>query len=80
MVRPIDNYIEVETQGSFSLWINKPVYKIYETSGGYIRNVRTGENVGQHVELHMNLYDENHVKLEVASYEEDCYELVEEWV
>lgn len=78
MVRPIENFVEVETWGNFSLWINKPVYKVYKTTSGYIRNIHTGENMGQHVELHMNLYDENNQKLDFASYEEDCYEIVEE--
>lgn len=78
MVRPTENFVEVETRGNFSLWINKPVYKIYKTTAGYIQNTNTGENMGKHVELHMNLYDENNNKLEVVSYEEDCYEIVEE--
>lgn len=77
MVRPIENFVEVETRGNFSLWINKPVYKIYKTTSGYIKNIKTGENMGQVVELHMNLYDENNNKLDIAGYEEDCYEIVE---
>ena len=78
MARPIENFVEVEKQGNFSLWINKPVYKIYKTNYGYFRNIKTGENMGQQVELHVNLYDENYKKLDIASYEEDCYVLVEE--
>lgn len=78
MVRPIEKFIKVETQGNFSLWINRPVYKIYKTTSGYIRNTKTGENMGSFVELHMNLYDENNTKLDFATYEEDCYEIVEE--
>ena len=75
MTRPIENFVEDETQGNFSLWIDRPVYKIYKTTDGYVRNTRTGENMGTTVELHMNLYDDN--KLDVATYEEDCYEFVE---
>lgn len=78
MVRPIENFVEVETQDNFSLWINKPVYKIYKTTNGFILNTRTGENMGQQVELHINLYDENNNRLRVATYEEDCYEIVED--
>lgn len=78
MVRPIENFVNVETRGKFSLWLNKPVYKIYKTTSGYIKNKKTGENMGQVVELHVNLYDENKNKLDFANYEEDCYEIVEE--
>lgn len=78
MLRPLENFVEVETRENFSLWINKPVYKIYKTTSGYIKNTKTGENMGKHVELHMNLYDANNNKLDVVSYEEDCYEVVEE--
>lgn len=78
MVRPIDNFVEVETKDNFSLCINKPIYKVYKTTDGYIRNTRTGENVGKLVELHLKLYDENFNKLAIASYDEDCYEIVEE--
>ncbi len=78
MIRPIENFVEVETRGNFSLWINKPIYKIYKTTCGYVRNTRTGENMGQTVNLHLNLYDDNNNKLAVASYDEDCYEIAEE--
>lgn len=78
MIKPIKNFVEVNMQGNFSLWINKPIYKIYKTNSGYIKNIKTGENMGQIVELHINLYDDNNNKLCVANYEEDCYEIVEE--
>lgn len=80
MVRPIEKFVEVETLGNFSLWLNRPIYKIYKTTSGFIRNTKTGENMGQTVELHMNLYDENKNKLEFATYDEDCYEIVEEQI
>lgn len=78
MVRPIENFVKVETLGNFSLWINKPIYKIYKTTSGYIRNIHTGENMGRTVELRLNLYDAHNKKLAIASYDEDCYEIVEE--
>lgn len=78
MVRPIENFVEVETRGNFSLWINKPIYKIYKTTSGFIRNTKTGENMGKIVKLHMNMYDENNNKRNIATYDEDCYEIVEE--
>ena len=77
MTRPIENLVEVETQGNLSLWIDRPIYQIYKTTCGYVRNTRTGENMGTTVELHMNLYDDEYNKLDVATYEEDCYEFVE---
>ena len=49
----------------------------FTTTCGYVRNTRTGENMGDTVELHMNLYDDEYNKLDVATYEEDCYEFVE---
>lgn len=42
MIRPIDNFVKVETCGNFSLWINKPIYKIYKTTSGFIQNTKTG--------------------------------------
>lgn len=51
MTRAIENFVEVETQGNFSLWIDRPIYKIYKTNDGYVRNTRTGENMGTTVEL-----------------------------
>ncbi len=80
MVRPIEYFVEVETRDNFSLWINRPVYKIYKTTSGHIKNTKTGENMGKIVELHMNLYDENNNKLDFATYDEDCYEIVEEQI
>ncbi len=77
MIRPIDNFVKVETCGNFSLWINKPIYKIYKTTSGFIQNTKTGENMGEFVELHINLYDANNNKLSVATYDEDCYQIVE---
>ena len=65
MTRPIENFVEVETQGNFSLWIDRPIYQIYKTTCGYVRNTRTGENMGTTVELHMNLYDDEYNKLDV---------------
>ena len=52
MTKPIENFVEVETQGNFSLWIDRPIYQIYKTTCGYVRNTRTGENMGDTVELH----------------------------
>lgn len=78
MIRPIDNFVEVETDGCFSLWINKPIYKVYKTTSGYIRNTKTLQNMGECVELCMNLYDEHYNKLDVAVNDEDCYEIVED--
>ncbi len=78
MANIIDNFVQVEACGSFSLFINRPVFKIYKTTRGYIKNTKTGANMGQIVELHMNLYDENHNKLAVVTCEEDCYEIVED--
>lgn len=77
MLKPIDNFVKAETRDNFSLWINKPVYKVYKTTSGCIVNTRTGENMGQTVELHLNLYDENNNKLAQAAYEEDCYAIAE---
>ena len=78
MIKPITNFVEVETNGLFSLWINKPIYKIYKTTSGYIRNTKTLQNMGQCVELCVTLYDENNNKLDFAVNDEDCYEIVEE--
>lgn len=77
MIKPIFNYVEVERRNKFSLWINRPIYKIYKTTGGYIRNTNTGENMGQKVVLCMNLFDEKFKKSDIVTYDEDCYEIVE---
>lgn len=77
-MRPIENFVKVESDGVFSLWLNRPVYKIYKTEVGYIKNLKTGENMGQSLELHMNLYDEHYRRREDIEYEEDCYEIAED--
>jgi len=75
-VKPIKHFVKAETNGAFSLWINRPIYKQYGVSEGYIRNAKTGENMGTTVTLHMNLFDNNLNKLENPTFEEDCYEFV----
>ncbi len=77
-MKPIENFVKVETCGDFSLWLNKPVYKEYKTMNGYIRNTKTGTNMGKSVMLVMNLYNDKNEKSEMAILDDDCYEIVEE--
>lgn len=78
MLKPIENFEQVETQGKFALWLNRPIYKIYKIDSGYIRNIRTGENMGKQVVLRVRLHDESNLPLSDCKYDEDCYEFVEE--
>ena len=63
---------------NFALWLNKPVYAIYRTAAGYIKNVKTGENMGKETVLRINLHDENFLPLKTERYEENCYVFAKE--
>lgn len=77
-MKPIESFIEVEKQGDFALWLNKPVYAIYRTATGCIKNVKTGENAGKEVVLRIHLHDENFLPLTNERYEENCYVFTKE--
>lgn len=50
-------------------------YKIYQAFGNnYIRNTKTGEDMGKIVRLKVYFYDEQGNRLQHPQYEEDCYE------
>lgn len=52
-------------------------YKMYTAiAPNYIRNIKTGENMGQYVYLKVFLEDVDGNILEQPIYEEDCYEYV----
>lgn len=72
-----DNFELFETSGDWARFLNRPVYKEIQTYGtAYIRNIKTGENCGQRIELHCYLFDEFGNKLDTPICEEDCYEVV----
>lgn len=74
-----NNFRVFEVNGKWTLFLNHPVYKEINSYGStYIRNTKTGENCGQHVELHCHLYDDCGNKLDTPVYDEDCYEVVRE--
>ena len=73
------DYILYSTDGEFSLYVRPKVYKTYVISeGGYIRNIITGENCGQKVELCCQYYAEDGSLLNNPIYDVDCYEYVYE--
>ena len=55
--------IKIDEQGNFTLYKETYPWKTYGTTHGYYRNIKTGENCGQTVELYEG--------------DEDCYELVD---
>lgn len=72
-----DKFEMFETNGDWALFLNHPVYKQIEAFGdAYIRNIKTGENCGQYVELRCRLFDEFGNKLDNPIYDEDCYEVI----
>ncbi len=71
----MSDFIQVSTEGEFSLWVSSPVYKIYEIRDGYIRNTKTGKNCGKEVKLRKHYY-QNGKKLAEPIYDEECYEFV----
>ena len=74
-----NNFEMFETNGKWALFLNCPVYKeIKAYNGSYIRNIKTGENCGDHVELHCHLFDEFGNELDNPMYDEDCYEVITE--
>lgn len=54
--------ILIESDGKFELYKTISPVKYYGTTSGYYRNVKTGENCGQNIELYEG--------------DEDCYELI----
>lgn len=52
----------IDNDGNFCLYQNIYPIKIRQTSHGYYRNTKTGENCGKKVEIYKG--------------DEDCYELV----
>lgn len=77
-MKPIDSFIEAEKQGDFALWLNKPIYAVYKTSSGCVKNVKTGENMGKEVTLRMHFHDENFLPLQTERYDDDCFEFAED--
>lgn len=74
-----ENYISVKTEGKFTLWVNKPVYKEYmAVEGMKIVNTKTGENMGYSVKLYTHLYDADLRRLPEDIQDEDCYAIVRE--
>lgn len=52
-----DNFIKVETIGSFSLWLNEPYHTVKKCSSGNYYNKITGECCGQVCYERVILYD-----------------------
>ena len=69
------NFKLVETEGEFSLWCYSSVYKVYQISNGYIRNVKTGENCGKDIKLYKRYHQDGECLMKPI-YDEDCYEFV----
>lgn len=63
--------------GEFTLMVNSPIYLTKTAAKGHFIDTRTGENVGQTVDLHIILCDGTNILPEPV-YEEDFYELVDE--
>lgn len=79
MQRYNNNYVSVKTEGKFTLWINKPIYKEYFAGDGMkIVNNKTGENMGKHLPLYTHLYDADLRRLPEEFQDEDCYTIVGE--
>lgn len=75
----LGKYKPIETDGKFTFMLFYPAYKQIKVSGNsYIRNNKTGENCGQEVLLCKNIYDENFNITENITFDEDCYEVVNE--
>lgn len=65
------------TDYKFELIPAPKYYKTYRTWGdNYIRNTKTGANVGQTLRLRVWFEDESGRPLPQPIYEEDCYEYV----
>lgn len=55
--------------------ITQKYYKIYNTRYPYyIRNRKTGADMGQHLKLRVWFFDEEGKRLKEPIFEEDCYE------
>lgn len=79
MRRYNNNYIAVRSEGKFTLWINKPIYKEYFAGEGMkIVNTKTGEVMGSELKLYTNLYDADLRRLPAEIQDEDCYAIVGE--
>lgn len=79
MKRYNNNFIETQTVGKLTLWVNKPVYKEYFAGQGMkIINTKTGEDMGKNVKLYTHLYDADLRKLPEEIQDEDCYTIVGE--
>lgn len=51
------------------------VWKVYNAyPPTYIRNTKTGENMGNYVKLSVQCFDEQGNRLKEPIFEEDCYE------
>lgn len=70
-------YFPIESDNGFQFFIAQPVYK-YVNCGRYcyIRNTKTGENIGQELILAEFKYNSDGSINENPEKEEDCYEIV----
>lgn len=67
-----------DIENNFTLYIIQPVYKYIKVpkSVAYIRNKKTGENIGTELELIEYKYDTAGQINPNPKKEEDCYEIV----
>lgn len=72
-----NKFIPVSTDGKFTLMAEAPIYKIYKTHNGYIKNVKTNENCGQQIALRKSLLPHTR-RLSLLINDEDCYEIIVE--
>lgn len=73
-----DDYVCISSEGDFSLWVNKPAYKIYQVDFPFaIQDVRTQEvlNTNQLI-LRTYIFDPKGDRYVQPLKEEDHYQII----